>query len=121
MVIHVRLMSGKSSMLISRLHTRSSQPLEDKMRSMHDESRLPVMLEDALHALREIVRLGDESMRRAAHVRSDDLHARAGWWAERAALDKRLLALLENIENMTVQGAWCPSLILFSLMVAAFH
>lgn len=56
------------------------------------------MLEDALHELREIVRLSDEGTRRAVHVKSDDPQARADWWAERAALDKRLQALLENIE-----------------------
>ncbi|KAH0826731.1 cysteine peptidase C50 [Lanmaoa asiatica] len=84
MVIHITLTPDKSSMFVSRLHTPSSQPL--------------LFCEDALHELREIVRLSDEGTRRAAHVRSDDVQARAGWWAERAALDKRLQALLENIE-----------------------
>ena len=102
-VIHITLTPDKSSMFISRLHTPSSQPLlfcvplrGRRDTADDDESRL--MLEDALHELQEIVRLSDEGTRRAAHVRSDDLEARAGWWAERAALDKRLQALLENIE-----------------------
>lgn len=102
-VIHITLTPDKSSMLISRLHTPSSQPLlfcvplrGRRDTDDNDESRL--MLEDALNELREIVRLSDEGTRRAAHVKSDDLQARAGWWAERAALDQRLQALLENIE-----------------------
>ena len=101
-VIHITLTPDKSSMFISRLHTPSSQPLlfcvplRGRRDTDEDESRL--MLEDALDELREIVRLSDEGTRRAAHVRSDDVQARAGWWAERAALDKRLQALLENIE-----------------------
>lgn len=101
-VIHITLTPDKSSMFISRLHGSSSQPLlfcvplRGRRETEGDESRL--MLEDALHELREIVRLSDEGTRRAAHVKSDDMQARAGWWAERAALDKRLQALLENIE-----------------------
>ncbi|KAG9309980.1 peptidase family C50-domain-containing protein [Chiua virens] len=102
-VIHITLTPDKSSMFISRLHSPSSQPLlfcvplrGRRDAEEDDESRL--LLEDALDELQEIVRLSDEGTRRAAHVRSDDLQARAGWWAERAALDKRLKALLENIE-----------------------
>ncbi|KAF8556865.1 hypothetical protein OG21DRAFT_1495257 [Imleria badia] len=102
-VTHITLTPDKSSMFISRLHAASSQPLlfcvplrGRRDTEGEDESRL--MLEDALHELREIVRLSDEGTRRAVHVKSDDIQARAGWWAERAALDKRLQALLENIE-----------------------
>ena len=102
-VIHITLTPDKSSMFISRLHTPCSQPLLFcvPLRGRRDtdedeESRL--MLEDALHELGEIVRLSDEGTRRAAHVKSDDVQARAGWWAERTALDKRLQGLLENIE-----------------------
>jgi separase len=101
-VIHITLTPDKSSMFISRLHTPSSQPLlfcvPLRGRRDTDEGEPRLMLEDALDELREIVRLSDEGTRRAAHVRSDDVQARAGWWAERAALDKRLQALLENIE-----------------------
>lgn len=102
-VVHITLTPDKSSLFISRLHTASSQPLlfcvplrGRRDTEEDDESRL--MLEDALHELREIVRLSDEGTRRAVHVRGDDLGARAGWWAERTALDKRLQTLLENIE-----------------------
>ncbi|KIJ59919.1 hypothetical protein HYDPIDRAFT_32659 [Hydnomerulius pinastri MD-312] len=104
-VIHITLTPDKSTMFVSRLHTPSSQPLlfcvplrgrRDADADADDESYLT--LNDALHELREIVRLSDEGTRRAVHVRNDDPQARAGWWAERAALDKRLGALLENIE-----------------------
>lgn len=102
-VIHITLTPDKSSMFISRLHTPCSQPLlfcvPLRGRRDTDEDEGPrLMLEDALHELGEIVRLSDEGTRRAAQVKSDDVQARAGWWAERAALDKRLQALLENIE-----------------------
>lgn len=102
-VIHITLTPDKSSMFISRLHTASSQPLLFCVplrgrRDTDDDDESRLVLEDALNELREIVQLSDEGTRRAAHVKSDDLQARAGWWAERAALDKRLQALLENIE-----------------------
>lgn len=102
-VIHITLTPDKSSMFISRLHTASSQPVLFCVplrgrRDTDDDDESRLMLEDALNELREIVRLSDEGTRRAAHVKSDDLQGRAGWWAERAALDKRLQALLENIE-----------------------
>ncbi|KAF8446447.1 peptidase family C50-domain-containing protein [Boletus edulis BED1] len=102
-VIHITLTPDKSSMFISRLHTPSSQPLlfcvplrGRRDTEEGDESRL--MLEDALRELREIVRLSDEGTRQAVYVKSDDARARTEWWAERAALDKRLQVLLENIE-----------------------
>ncbi|KAF8139773.1 peptidase family C50-domain-containing protein [Boletus edulis] len=102
-VVHITLTPDKSSMFISRLHTPSSQPLlfcvplrGRRDTEEGDESRL--MLEDALRELREIVRLSDEGTRQAVYVKSDDARARTEWWAERAALDKRLQVLLENIE-----------------------
>lgn len=85
-------------MLISRLHTRSSQPLFCvPLRGRQDaiDARRVAVASDAGGRVTRApgdCAIGDESMRRAAHVRSDDLHARAGWWAERAALDKRLTA-----------------------------
>lgn len=63
-----------------------------------EEDELRLMLEDVLEELWEIVRLSDEGTRHAAHVKRDDLEARAGRWVERTALDKRLQALLENIK-----------------------
>lgn len=102
-VIHITLTPDKSSMFISRLHTPSTQPLLFCVplrgrRDTEEEDETRLLLDDALHELREIVRLSDEGTRRAVHVKSDDVQARAEWWAERAALDKRLQALLENIE-----------------------
>ena len=102
-VIHMTLTPDKSSMIISRLHTPSAQPLLFCVplrgrRDVEEEDESRLMLEDALDELREIVRLSDEGTRRAVHVQSDDAQARAGWWAERAALDRRLQALLESIE-----------------------
>ncbi|KIK92250.1 hypothetical protein PAXRUDRAFT_830139 [Paxillus rubicundulus Ve08.2h10] len=102
--VHITLTPDKSAMFVSRFHSPSSQPLlfcvplrGRRDADQHDEE-LHLTLDDALHELREIIRMSDDGTRRAAHVRNDDPQARAGWWAERAALDKRLQALLENIE-----------------------
>ncbi|KAF9233396.1 peptidase family C50-domain-containing protein [Melanogaster broomeanus] len=103
-VIHITLTPDKSTMFVSRLHTPFSQPLLFclPLRGRRDTDEADegseLTLDNALHELREVVRLSDEGTRRAAHVRNDDPQARAGWWAERAELDKRLQALLENIE-----------------------
>ncbi|KAF9225675.1 hypothetical protein BS17DRAFT_749997 [Gyrodon lividus] len=103
-VIHISLTPDKSTMFVSRLHSPSSEPLlfcvplRGRRDSDSDDEGSHLTLDDALHELREIIRLSDEGTRRAAHVRNDDPRARAAWWAERAALDKRLQAFLENVE-----------------------
>ena len=51
----------------------------------------------AVAEMNEIVRLNDEATRQATNVRNDR-KARAAWWAERTALDRRLKELLDNIE-----------------------
>ncbi|KAF8842467.1 hypothetical protein BDN67DRAFT_965802 [Paxillus ammoniavirescens] len=103
-VVHIILTPDKSAMFVSRLHSPSSQPLlfcvplHGRRDADERDEEVHLTLDDALHELREIIRMSDDGTRRAAHVRNDDPQARAGWWAERAALDKRLQALLENIE-----------------------
>jgi separase len=102
--VHITLTPDKSAMFVSRLHSPSSQPLlfcvplHGRRDADERDEEVHLTLDDALHELREIIRMSDDGTRRAAHVRNDDPQARAGWWAERAALDKRLQALLENIE-----------------------
>ncbi|KAH7890369.1 peptidase family C50-domain-containing protein [Phlebopus sp. FC_14] len=101
-VIHISLTSDKSNMLVSRLHTCSESPVLFSIplrgRRDGDVDGAHLTLDDAFNELRDIVRLSDEGTRRATHVRNDDPQARAAWWAERMALDKRLEALLDNVE-----------------------
>ncbi|KAI0029237.1 peptidase family C50-domain-containing protein [Vararia minispora EC-137] len=99
-VIHISVTDDKNTMFVSR--QRASQkplvfclPLKGRRESEEDEH---LTFQDALDELTEIVRLNDETTRQAVHVRKQDKDARAAWWADRMALDKRLQELLENIE-----------------------
>jgi len=104
-VIHIILNPDKSTMLLSRLSSSSSPLLFClPLRGRVDSDEIHLTLGEALAELRNIVRLSDEGARRAVHVRNDDPADRAAWWSERAALDKRLKELLDNIEFCWLGG-----------------
>ena len=92
-------------MLLSRLSSSASPLLFClPLRSRVDGDVPHLTLDEALAELRDIVRLSDEGARRAVHVRNDDPADRVAWWSERAALDKRLKELLDNIEFCWLGG-----------------
>lgn len=70
-------------------------PLKGRRESEDDEQ---LGFEDALDELREIIQASDEVTRSAVHLDKNCKRARAKWWAERSALDKRMKELLDNIE-----------------------
>ncbi|KDQ52064.1 hypothetical protein JAAARDRAFT_40451 [Jaapia argillacea MUCL 33604] len=100
-VITINLTSDKNTIFISRQRPHSSPlifclPLKGRRDNEDDEH---LTFDDAMAELREIIRLSDESAKRASVVRlSEDKNARAEWWAERTELDGRMKELLENIE-----------------------
>lgn len=53
---------------------------------------------DAVTELGNIIRESNEGTTRAQLVKGMDREAKAEWWATRAALDKRMQLLLDNIE-----------------------
>ncbi|KAG1788751.1 peptidase family C50-domain-containing protein [Suillus plorans] len=99
-VVHVSLTPDKSTLFISRQNISSEPlmfcvPLKGRRESDVDEH---LTFDDAVKELAEIIRLSNQGTRNAVNVRNDDPQARAAWWAERNVLDKRMQALLENIE-----------------------
>jgi separase len=99
-VVNISVTEDKNTMLVSRQRANIEPlifcvPLKGRRESDEDEH---LTFDDALDELREIIRLSDEGTRRAVHVKNNDQQARASWWAERSALDKRMQELLENIE-----------------------
>jgi len=105
-VIHINVTEDKNTLFVSRQEGGTagdgivfSVPLKSRRdnESGDDEGEY-LTFHDAVHELREIVRLSDEGTKEAAHVKPDDNEARAAWWKQRAELDARLKNLLGNIE-----------------------
>ena len=99
-VVHVYLTEDQNTMFVCRQRANQkplvfSLPLKGRRETEEDEH---LAFQDAIGELREIVRLSDESTQTAINVKGQDQRARAAWWADRTALDKRLKELLENIE-----------------------
>lgn len=99
-VVNIFVTEDKNTLFVTRQRARHeplifSLPLQGH-REGGDDSHLG--FSDALDELKEIVRLSDEGTKSAVNVKIDDKKARAAWWADRAALDKRLQELLESIE-----------------------
>jgi separase len=98
--IHIYVTEDQTTMFVCRQRANQqplvfSLPLKGRRETEEDEH---LTFEDAIAELREIVRLSDESTKSAIHVKGQDQSARAAWWADRMALDKRLKELLESIE-----------------------
>ena len=113
-VIHIYLTEDQNTMFVCRQRANQrplifSLPLKGRRETEEDEH---LTFQDAIAELREIVRLSDESTKSAISVKGQDQRARAAWWAERAALDKRLKELLESVEFCWF-GAFkvCPNLL----------
>jgi separase len=99
-VVHIYLTEDQNTMFVSRQRPNLrplifSLPLKGRRETEEDEH---LTFQDAIAELREIIRLSDENTKSAISVKSQDQRARAAWWADRGALDKRLKELLESIE-----------------------
>lgn len=99
-VVYVSLTPDKSTLFISRQNISSEPlmfcvPLKGRRESDGEEH---LTFDDAVKELAEIIRLSNQGTRNAVNVRNDDPQARTARWAERNVLDKRMQALLENIE-----------------------
>jgi len=99
-VVHIYLTEDHNTMFVCRQRANQpplafSLPLKGRRETEEDEH---LTFQDAIAELREIVRLSDESTKSAINVKGQDQRARAAWWADRTALDKRLKELLESIE-----------------------
>lgn len=99
-VISINVTEDKSTMFITRQVTQEEPlifclPLRGRRETEEDEH---LSFDDALKELKDIIALSNQGTRQAIHVKNDDPEARATWWKERIALDKRLQELLENVE-----------------------
>ena len=99
-VVNISVTEDKSTMFLTRQRAGAEPlmfclPLKGRRESDEDEH---LTFEDAMKELQTIIELSDEGTRQAVNVKGDDMEARAAWWAERNALDKRMQELLENIE-----------------------
>lgn len=99
-VVHIYLTEDQNTMFVSRQRPNQrplifSLPLKGRRETEEDEH---LTFQDAIAELREIVRRSDESTKSAISVKGQDQSARAAWWADRGALDRRLKELLESIE-----------------------
>ena len=99
-VISINITEDKNTMFVTRQRARQEPlifcvPLKGRRETEEDEH---LTFDDALNELKQIITLSNQGTRRAIHVKNDDPQARASWWAERSALDKRMQELLENIE-----------------------
>lgn len=97
-VVSISVTEDKNTMFVTRQCANKEPlifyiPLKER-RDSEDEEYLG--FDDALAELREIIHLSDEGTKEAANVKSRE--ARAGWWANRSALDTRMKQLLDNIE-----------------------
>ncbi|KAI0266095.1 peptidase family C50-domain-containing protein [Gloeopeniophorella convolvens] len=99
-VVHICVTEDQNTLFVTRQRAEQqplvfSLPLKGRRETEDDEH---LAFEDAISELREIIRLSDESTKSAINVKGQDQGARAAWWADRGALDKRLKELLESIE-----------------------
>jgi separase len=99
-VININITEDKNTMFITRQRAQHEPlifcvPLKGRRETEEDEH---LTFDDALNELKQIITLSNQGTRQAVHVKNDDPQARASWWAERSALDKRMQELLENIE-----------------------
>lgn len=100
-VISISVTEDKNTMFVTRQRPNKEPlivciPLKGR-RESDDADVEQMTFDDAVNELKEIILLSDDGTRQAFNVRNDR-EARAGWWADRTALDKRLKELLENIE-----------------------
>ncbi len=99
-IVHIYLTEDQNTILVCRQRANQgplifSLPLKGRRETEEDEH---LTFQDVIAELREIVRLSDENTKTAISVKGQDRHARAAWWTDRGALDKRLKELLESIE-----------------------
>ena len=98
--VHIYATEDRNTMFVCRQRANQqplvfSLPLKGRREAEEDEH---LTFDDAIAELREIVHLSDVSTKCAINVKGQDQRARAAWWADRMALDKRLQELLESIE-----------------------
>ncbi|GAA5908652.1 hypothetical protein JCM5296_006001 [Sporobolomyces johnsonii] len=102
--ISLHLSSERDCLVLVR-HRRDAEPLVFKLpldrlaRREGEEEEEAFTYDVAAGELKEIIELSNAGTQNAKHV--DGKEARAAWWQERKALDRRLQELLQ-----TVEGAW---------------
>lgn len=99
-VVNINITEDKSTMFVTRQRALHEPlifcvPLKGRRETEEDEH---LTFDDALNELKQIITLSNQGARQAIHVKNNDPQARASWWAERIALDKRMQELLDNIE-----------------------
>jgi separase len=99
-VVNISVTEDKSTMFITRQRAKAEPlmfclPLKGRRENDEDEH---LTFDDALSELADIIKMSDEGIQRADSVTNSNPQARAEWWAERGALDKRMQELVENIE-----------------------
>lgn len=99
-VLNISVTDDKNTLLVTRRRAHRKPlvfclPLKGRRENEADEH---LAFSDVMNELKDILRLNDEGTRQAASVTKGDKAARAAWWANRTALDKKLQELLQNIE-----------------------
>lgn len=100
-VVSINVTEDHNTMFITRQRPGKDPlmfciPLKERRENVEEGDEF-LGYDDAVHELKEIIRLSDEGTRQAQHVRNDRA-ARQAWWADRMSLDERLKDLLEQIE-----------------------
>lgn len=100
-IVNVSIADDKNTIFLSRQRAKSqplifSIPINRQGRKENEDE--PLSFEDGIRKLQEVLDESDRIAKAAKDVASDDRNARVAWWAKRAALDKQLGDLLNNIE-----------------------
>lgn len=100
-IVNVSIANDKNTIFVSRQRAKSqslifSVPINRQGRKENEDE--PLSFEDGIKKLQEVLDESDRIAKAAKDVASDDRNARVAWWANRAALDKQLGDLLDNIE-----------------------
>lgn len=98
-VVSISVSEDKNTMFVTRQRPNKDPlifyiPLKGRRENEDDEH---LTFENAITELNDIIQKSDAGTKKAATVRNDR-ERRAEWWADRAALDKRMKELLDNIE-----------------------
>lgn len=100
-IVNVSVSDDKSTLFVSRQRAKSqplifSIPINRQGRKENEDE--PLSFEDGIRKLQDVLGESDRIAKAAKDVASDDRSARVAWWAKRAALDKQLGDILNDIE-----------------------
>ncbi|KZV89225.1 hypothetical protein EXIGLDRAFT_771939 [Exidia glandulosa HHB12029] len=103
-IVSISVTEDKRAMFVSRQRPKAEPlvfcvPLERHNRhGDDDDDEERFTYHDAMQEFASIIRESNEGTARAQTVKDMDRDAKAEWWSDRAALDKRMQQLLDNIE-----------------------